>query len=733
MNHSRFANSKHLLCTAAFQFFVFVLFAQNKTYYVSPAGNDANDGLTTSTAWQTTAKVSGFSFQPGDKILFEGGQTFTGFLEFQNDDNGTTLNPVVISSYGTGKAIISTNTTAGLYAYNVGGMEVQNLTFAANGATNNTANGVEFYMEQTSANIDHIVVNNVEVYGYGGRGILLGGWGTTKGYNGVRITNCIARNNGRAGIEIYHSSQQYINTNVYVAYCRAYQNDGRSDYTANYSGSGIIVSGTDGALVEYCEAFENGKNNAGTDGGPIGIWFHNLKNGTIQFCESHHNKAGLNADGGGFDLDGGCQNCTVQYCYSHDNEGAGYGLFEYGSDNAFTNNVVRYNISQNDGRKNDYGGIVLWGMDASHKITNTEIYNNTVYVNNAAVVNGTPSAVMIINDNASQIHLRNNIFYVTGGANMLDAATTAGVSAILFQNNNYYAESTGNFLWGANTFTTLNAWKAAATGQEMLNATSLGSAANPLLVNAGGGGTIGPASGGDLLALTAYQIQGSSALINAGLNLSSLFGINPGTRDFYNNPIPVNGAYDVGAHEFGYVALPVSYITLSGRLSEKNLYVNWMLSSARTVEKVVVEISTDGRNFLSLKEYNGLINTNQLQAAESIAGNFPNVLFCRAMAVGKTGEIEYSKIVRLQRGSLQNTLNVYPVPANNTIFVQSVAPLKAGVLVLRNAAGQVVLQKGIAAGSTSLSLDLSALTSGVYMGELKSNDGLQQSFKVSKQ
>ena len=37
---------------------------------------------------------------------------------------------------------------------------------------------------------------------------------------------------------------------------------------------------------------------------------------------------------------------------------------------------------------------------------------------------------------------------------------------------------------------------------------------------------------------------------DAGLNLQALFGINPGSSDFYGVLIPNNGSFDIGASEF---------------------------------------------------------------------------------------------------------------------------------------------------------------------------------------
>src|SRR3954466_1743327 len=75
--------------------------AQNKTYYISPSGNDNNSGLTVSAPWKTTLKVSSFIFETGDTLLFQGGQKFYGNLKFESKNA-----PGMISSYGTAKATI---------------------------------------------------------------------------------------------------------------------------------------------------------------------------------------------------------------------------------------------------------------------------------------------------------------------------------------------------------------------------------------------------------------------------------------------------------------------------------------------------------------------------------------------------------------------------------------------------------------------------------------------------
>ncbi len=75
---------------------------QAVTYYVSPTGNDANAGTSTTAPWRTIDRVNqlGTSLNPGDQILFQRGGVFRGKLTIP--DNGISGNPMVVGAYGTG-------------------------------------------------------------------------------------------------------------------------------------------------------------------------------------------------------------------------------------------------------------------------------------------------------------------------------------------------------------------------------------------------------------------------------------------------------------------------------------------------------------------------------------------------------------------------------------------------------------------------------------------------------
>jgi hypothetical protein len=511
------------------------------TYYISPTGSDASSGTSTSTAWKTFVNVNAKSFAAGDQILLQAGATFTGKMAFGSDDKGTTAAPIKIAVYGGKRASINAGTTSAIYAQNTAGISIANLTCYT--TASNQTDGISFFNNlTTNTKLNTIHVDNCEVYGFQ-YGIAVGGGAGTSGFNDVRITNCALHDNHKSGLFTYAAARN-VHTNVYVGHVQAYNNMGLAeDSSVGVTGFGITLGSVNGATVERCVAHDNGKIG---DGG-AGIWTYDSTKVLIQYCESYKNRTAFTHDGDGFDLDRNVSNSTIQYCYSHDNDGAGYILSQKDNNFEHKNNVIRYNISQNDGRKNGYGAIHLWG-----RVRFAEIFNNTVYMNRAP--SGTHAAVRIHNltiesQCVDNVHIRNNIFVTAGNTALISVTATqlAGAIDLKFQGNTYFSQTASfRILWGNSTYTSIKQFRAFA-GEETIKSSGVGFAGDPLLMNPGGGGTIGNAD--KLATLTAYRLQSNSLCINKGLNLQRTWLINPGTHDFWDTTLPQGGAYDVGACE----------------------------------------------------------------------------------------------------------------------------------------------------------------------------------------
>ena len=487
------------------------------TYYVKTGGSDALSGTSPANAWATIGKVNGTTFSPGDTILFNGGDTFTGGLYFANIAS-TQASPLTVDSYGTGRATISTAAGSdGCYFQRMGGFVIQNLIFVGPGIATANKDGITIWND-IAGNIvyPYVRVTNCTVSGHV-NGIAIGGGSGTSGYSDVRITNCTCHTNSRKGIVAYGVwGSNYALTDVYIGNCLTYGNTGVAGLTTP-TGSGIECGSINGGTIEFCTAYGNGAANNFASG-PIGIWCWECQSVAIQYCESYNNLSN-GGDGGGFDLDGGCKNCIMQYNYSHGNKGGGFGVFQFDSASTFSGNIVRYNISEND----QGGGIALWA-DPGDSLTNTQIYNNTVY-NSVA-----PAFRVLPNTSMTGITVTNNILLTGSGASLVDSQNTTGLT---FTKNNYF-NLTGAFViwWGGTSYASRTAW-----GQD-----STGLSVDPGLVNVGSGGTIYPAA---LTTLTAYKISsGSSPMINAGVSITS-----PGSKDFWGDTL-YSGAPDIGADEY---------------------------------------------------------------------------------------------------------------------------------------------------------------------------------------
>ena len=410
-------------------------------YYVSLFGNDSNTGSSENQPWRSIERVNAAQLLPGDSVRFQANQTFLGNLSLAkvNQSSDLVSCAVTISSYGSGRATIDAGTGTGFTAKNTGGVCLSNLNFVGAGASKNTGSGVLF-TNTLPGNVKfaNIRVHRVDVSGFKHAGICLtaqptdGSW---SGFRDIKITNTTSHDNGDAGISCigaWNPEQNgYAHADFYIGNCNAYRNAGIPG-KGSHSGNGIVLAQVDGAIIERCRAYENGSLNDCEGGGPVGIWVWDANRVVIQFNESHHNRTASSKDGGGFDLDGGVTNSVVQSNYSHDNDGAGYLLAQFEGARPFHGNLLRYNLSVNDGRRNRYGGIHLWSTGANGGITDTTIYANTICTTRST--DGSPAAVDYPSKGIRDIRFYNNCFQTDGTAALVRGEMNQGA---IFEGNTF--------------------------------------------------------------------------------------------------------------------------------------------------------------------------------------------------------------------------------------------------------------------------------------------------------
>jgi len=525
-------------------------------------GNDARDGLSPATAWRTLERASAATLKPGDRVLLRAGQTFPGTLRLDAEDAGTPQKPVTIGSFGQGRATIQAGLGGAVLVSNAGGVEVRDLICVGEDRTRNHGAGVAFVNSLPgNQRLRHVRIRNVEARGFGrelpkpktlpegfqlpqGAGILVAGNakdGSKSGFEDVEISDCVCHDNAYYGILItgYWNAKatNYANARIHIADCRVFENPGDPLYHENHSGSGILVEDCDGGLVERCVAYENGALCHDAPGGPCGIWTAVARRVVIQECESFRNRTRA-ADGDGFDLDGGSIECVLQYNYSHDNDGAGFLVYTYaGAPHADRGNVVRWNVSENDARRNrQYGGICLG--NSGNGMTGVQVYHNTVIMTRT---NDLAECVVAVESRKIGVRFWNNLFIGSDGVPLVRLGEDH--PGIVFQGNAYCGAGTTLARIGKKPVANLEAWR--ALGKETLDGQPLGRSLDLSL-------DLGAPRGraGDLARLTsmnAFRPLKDSAAATAGLDLRVLFQVDPGPRDFSGRILADTAVLPIGA------------------------------------------------------------------------------------------------------------------------------------------------------------------------------------------
>lgn len=172
-------------------------------------------------------------------------------------------------------------------------------------------------------------------------------------------------------------------------------------------------------------------------------------------------------------------------------------------------------------------------------------------------------------------------------------------------------------------------------------------------------------------------------------------------------------------------ALPLTLLEFNGRLVNDDAVLNWKTTGELQTQSFDIERSLDGRNYLPVGNVR-TANTAGIHSYTYTDRNFhsPGVtkLYYRLKQIDINGRFSYSRIVVLSLPQSEPAILLYPNPVINelNLTVSLNRPDKLQTRVYDNS-GKTLLQQQwqISTGSTSLSLDVSKLSKGIYFVELK--------------
>ena len=501
-------------------------------YYVDCSAASNGNG-TQASPWNTLTTVNATTFAAGDQILFKRGSTCTGQLWPKG--SGVSGSPITVSAYGSGarpvidgnNAVAPVVTIKDQNYWTIDSLEIKNST------------GLGLYVDGTTgADLYGFTLTNLYVHNGGmvdGQHLILVGNYQQHSVHDVLIDS-VEASYGWRGIEIGGkccNDPVNRNTNVTI----------RNSNVHHVQSDGILLAGTRDGVAEYNVVYETGLMTTLQNHTPNGLWTWDCKNCDVRFNEVYTSHS-PSWDGGAFDIDYFNDDNIVQYNYAHDNDAYCVAVFGGDSGDVTVNSIVRYNICSNNVRDGSYAanrnGDIYMSVWSRGSVQDTYIYNNTIYYNPA----GAYHAFHIVNMRGKAINntnFYNNIIY-SASPNLVNLE--AFNTQTHLDNNIYWYTGAGSpsFKLGGSSYTSFAAWKT-GSGQD---AHSLYT--DPMLNN--------PTYHGLGMPVSPFTLQAGSPAINAGANLVALgLQTSMGSRDFFGNAIP-NGAYDIGAHEFGGVPAP---------------------------------------------------------------------------------------------------------------------------------------------------------------------------------
>ncbi|WP_372351615.1 right-handed parallel beta-helix repeat-containing protein [Streptomyces sp. KL116D] len=450
------------------------------TYYVARDGDDGAAGTSPGTAWRTLDRADRAGLAPGDRLLLEGGARFEGSVTVGPKDAGDAGRPVVLGSFGTGRATIDSPAGPAVSVYDTGGVQVRDLALRGSGTSRARDAGLNLYSDLDGGGRPAgVTVSDVDVAGFR-VGVAVGASAHGVGFRDVAVRRAVLHGNTDAGFLAYGPDFKparpvYAHADLTLDSVTAYGNPGDPRAHDRHTGDGIVVGSVRGATLRHVAAHDNGAR-AASDApeGPVGVWAYDATGVVVEHSLAYRNHTGSAVDGAGFGLDSNVSESALRGNLAFDNDGPGFYAYQRWVNGAHLRNTISHNITVDDGRAlPGHGAIAVYGQD----IRDLAVVQNTVVLSRSPAGSG---PALRLQSGERGVVVRNNLL-VTGDVPLVVADPGLGPSNVTLQGNNYRsAKGDWQVRWGAERYGSLAAWQA-ATGQEMHGGGAVGLDVDPCL------------------------------------------------------------------------------------------------------------------------------------------------------------------------------------------------------------------------------------------------------------
>lgn len=199
----------------------------------------------------------------------------------------------------------------------------------------------------------------------------------------------------------------------------------------------------------------------------------------------------------------------------------------------------------------------------------------------------------------------------------------------------------------------------------------------------------------------------------------------------YNNTGILNDLWKINSNS----ALPLNLLSFNGVLNNNTVYLNWQTEDETDFSHFTIERSSEGIHFTAIGNVSstGISTRNSYRFDDyNIHGLSSDKIFYRLKMTDKDGKYKYSRVIRFHLDQMTGSLGLFPNPSAHSINLSFEKNKKGNIQVnVTDSRGAIVqtLTENIAAGKTSLIMDISTLSSGTYFISVIHEDGiLQQKF-----
>ncbi|HRN70866.1 MAG TPA: right-handed parallel beta-helix repeat-containing protein, partial [Candidatus Woesebacteria bacterium] len=358
--------------------YISFVYAAHDTYYVSPSGNNSNNGSIIQ-PW-LTLKYAMEAAQPGDTIILRGG-SYT-YENFEIINGGTSGNPITVKNYPGETPLFDNGLSFELFGADwwiIEGLEV----------SNNTGD----YVIELTSNADHNIIRSLYIHDSASYGIAhqLGSYNRYEQNRFEHIVSSSFTGDDLHGIEILAGDNNTVKNNTF----HNVSGDGiQLTYSCSYTLNNTLIENNAFSTSNDTEfpvpgCGENGVDIKCPKGGTV------VKNNTFHGFRHARNNCASGADGEAIVIHQGAEKVTIDSNTFYDNNRH---ITALQSDDITIRNNVMYDTVESD---------TQWCYDTAINIYETSgptgifVYNNTI-VNTRNFLCGY---------NSENIHFKNNLIY----------------------------------------------------------------------------------------------------------------------------------------------------------------------------------------------------------------------------------------------------------------------------------------------------------------------------------